>query len=76
MKAEMAIVRIVNTYREDDDCTGTFLEMAKRGSKATRKALLSIAASIGADVSELLPEQREAMSQLVRGLDGDASVFG
>ena len=71
----MAIVRIVNTYREDDDCTDTFLQMAKQGSKQTRKTLLSIAASIGAEVLELLPEQREAMAMLVRGLDGDASVF-
>ena len=75
MKAEMAIIRIVNTHGEDDDCTPTFQAMAVEASEASRTALLEIAKDVGAEIDELLPEQRTAMAALVRAVGGDASVF-
>ena len=73
--AETAVVRIWNTYGEPEDCTATFLALAKAGSAETRAAILEVADTIAADIDDLVPEQRNAMAALVRGLDGDASPF-
>jgi primosomal protein N' len=73
--AETAVVRIWNTHGESDDCTGTFLQLAKDAPAQTREAILAVADTIAADIDDLVPEQRVAMAALVRGLDGDASAF-
>jgi hypothetical protein len=73
--AETAVVRIWNTHGESDDCTGTFLQLAKDAPAQTREAILAVADTIAADIDDLVPEQRAAMAALVRGLDGDASAF-
>ncbi len=76
IKAEMAVIRIVNTFGEgDEDCTVTFMEMAQNGSEETRATLLEVAKVIGEDLEELLPMQRQSMAILVRSIGGDASVF-
>ena len=70
--AETALIRILNTRGEPEDCTPEFLELAATRSATLRKLLVRIATDIAAEPDELAPGQLEALREAVGAFGGNA----
>jgi hypothetical protein len=69
--AETAVIRILNTRGEPDDCTVAFLELASQRGVTLRRLIVRIATDIAADPEELAPGQLDTLREAVIALGGD-----
>jgi hypothetical protein len=70
--AETAVIRILNTRGEPEDCTATFLDLAGTRPAVLRRLLVRIATDIAAEPDELAPGQLETLAEAIAALGGDA----
>ncbi len=68
--AETAVIRILNTRGEPEDCTPQFLALAAKRSATLRRLLVRIATDIAAEPDELAPGQLETLREAVGALGG------
>jgi hypothetical protein len=69
--AETAVIRILNTRGEPDDCTAAFLELAAQRTVTLRRLLVRIAVDIAAEPDELAPGQLDTLAHAIEALGGD-----
>jgi hypothetical protein len=68
--AETAVIRILNTRGEPEDCTGTFLHMAGERTKTLRRLLVRILQAVAREPDELAPGQAEIIAETIAALEG------
>ena len=69
--AETAIIRILNTRGEPEDCTPQFLELAAARPATLRKLLVRICNDIAAEPDELAPGQLDALRTAIVALGAE-----
>lgn len=60
--AHTAVLRIVNTHGEPEDCTATFVALARRGRVPARKRIATVLARMGKTLDGLHPSQRKLLA--------------
>lgn len=68
--AETAVLRIVNTRGEPEDCTGTFVALAKRAKATSRKRTANMLARMGKSLDGLHTAQRKVLAELAKAIGG------
>ena len=68
--AETAVIRILNTRGEPEDCTQTFLQLAGERTKTLRRLIVRILKGVAREPEELAPGQAELIAETIVALEG------
>jgi hypothetical protein len=68
--ADTAVLRIVNTRGEPEDCTGTFVALAKRAKATSRKRTATMLARMGKSLDGLHTAQRKVLAEMAKAIGG------
>ena len=68
--ADTAVLRIVNTRGEPEDCTGTFIALAKRAKATSRKRTATMLARMGKSLDGLHAAQRKVLAEMAKSIGG------
>ena len=67
--AETAVLRIANTRGEPEDCTATFVALARKRKAAARKKIVALVRRIAKDTEGLHAPQRRSVEQLAAAIE-------
>jgi hypothetical protein len=65
---DTALLRIVNTRGEPEDCTGAFVALAKRRPARERKEVVAILRALEQGEEPLAPVQRKAITEMAAAI--------